>query len=167
MPRRTPFRRVLRRVPRRVPGVYRFRDDVTYITRDSRNCRNHLFPKRLFPRPDGVSYGRASIRARKTPVIAGSRSPVFRHPVYRAAHRCISLVYRFGADVTALAKPLKPAEAGASRPPNGAISLITRASFSRYARERLSVRRSPSLFLPLSLFPFASLSSRRATRYAA
>jgi len=137
VPRRTPFRPV--------PGVYRFKDDVTYITERCPKSSKPLLSKRYASSPvDALLYAHRYARD-----IAGRQPFAARHPVYCAAHRCIFPMYRFGADVTALAKPLKACRSGNLSPLNGGVSLITRASFSRYARGRLSARRS----LSLSFFP--------------
>jgi len=92
-------------------------------------------------------FRRIAIRTER--LAAPGRRPFdARHPVYRAAHRCISPVYRFGADVTVLAKPLKSAQVGASR---------RRTARSRLSRARLSVDTPANTYRSLSLFFFLSL----------
>lgn len=86
--------------------------------RGPQNRGNYLFPNGTSS-PIGCVSFRTRIDTRAKCLATVTRAPACRpfatrHPVYRAAHRCISPVYRFGADVTALAKPLKSAEAGAT-----------------------------------------------------
>lgn len=84
VPRRTPFRPV--------PGVYRFKDDVMYITERSPKSSKPPLSNVMHSRLSTLFQTRIDIRARRLAVVsrAPGRQPfATRHPVYCAAHRCI------------------------------------------------------------------------------